>query len=76
MMANLIKHFKSKMKVIFKPAEKANRKAVLQSISDTEAHCIWDTLEEPDQSDDEITIQQEADAPKFHKLGRVPPVGQ
>ena len=38
---------------------------MLESISDTEAHCIWDTLEEPDQSDDEITIQQEADTPKF-----------
>ena len=64
-MANLIKHFKSKMKTIFEPAEKANRRAVLESISNTEAHCIWDMLKEPDQSDNKITIQQEADIPKF-----------
>ena len=64
-MLNLIKHFKSKMKIIFEPAEKANRRAVLESISDTEAHCIWDTLEDLDQSDDEMTIQEEADTPKF-----------
>ena len=64
-MANLIKHFKSKMKTVYEPAEKGNRRAVLESISDTEAHCIWDTLEDPDQSDDEVTIQEEADAPKF-----------
>ena len=65
MMANLVKHFKSKMKTIIKTAEKANRRAVLEFISDTEAHCIWDMLEDPDQSDDEITAQKEADAPKF-----------
>ena len=64
-MPNLIKHFKSKMKIIFEPAGKVNRWAVLESISDTEAHCIWDTLEDPDQSDDEMTIQEEAEAPKF-----------
>ena len=64
-MANLIKHFKSKMKIIFEPAKKANRRVVLESISDTEAHCIWDTPEDPDQSDDEVTIQEEADTPKF-----------
>ena len=64
-MANLIKCFKSKMKIIFEPAEKANRRVVLESISDTEAHCIWDTLEDLDQSDNGVTIQEEADAPKF-----------
>ena len=53
------------MKIIFEPAEKANRRVVLESISDTEAHCIWDTLEEPDQCNDEMTIQEETDAPKF-----------
>ena len=67
MVANLIKHFKSKIKIIFKPAEKANRRVVLESISYTEAHCIWDMLKDPDQSDNEITIQEEADAPKFVK---------
>ena len=50
------------MKIVFKPAEKANRRVVLESISDTEAHCIWDTLEDPDQSDNEMTIQEETDA--------------
>ena len=50
-MPNLIRHFKTKMKIFFTPAEKANRTAVLESISDAEAHCIWDTLEEPDNSD-------------------------
>ena len=64
-MPNLIRHFKTKMKILFKPAEKANRTVVLESISDAEAHCIWDTLEEPDDSDEEISIQQEEDAPKF-----------
>ena len=53
------------MEIVFEPAEKANRRAVLESISDTEAHCIWDTLEDLDQSDDELTIQEEADVPKF-----------
>ena len=64
-MPNLIRHFKAKMKILFEPAEKANRTAVLESISDAEAHCIWDTLEEPDDSDEEISVQQEDDAPKF-----------
>ena len=64
-MPNLIRHFKTKMKILFKPAEKANRTAVLESISYAEAHCIWDTLEEPDDSDEEISIQPENDAPKF-----------
>ena len=64
-MPNLIRHFKTKMKILFKPAEKANRTAVLESISNAEAHCIWDTLEEPDDSDKEISVQQEKDAPKF-----------
>ena len=64
-MPNLIRHFKAKMKILFEPAEKANRMVVLESISNAEAHCIWDTLEEPDDSDEEISIQQEEDAPKF-----------
>ena len=64
-MSNLIRHFKTKMKILFKPAEKANRTVVLESISDAEAHCIWDTLEELNDSDKEISIQQEEDAPKF-----------
>ena len=64
-MPNLIRHFQTKMKILFKPAEKANRTVVLEFISDAEAHCIWDTLEEPDDSDEEISIQQEEDAPKF-----------
>ena len=64
-MPNLIKHFKYKMKIVFEPAEKANRWAVLESISHTDAHCIWDTLEDLDQSDDEMTIQEEANTPKF-----------
>ena len=56
-MPNLIKQFKTKMKILFKPAEKANRMAVLESISDAEAHCIWDTLEDPDDTDEEISVQ-------------------
>ena len=64
-MPNLIKHFKIKLKILFKPAEKASRMAVLESISDAEAHCIWDTLEDPEESDEEISVQQEEDAPKF-----------
>ena len=62
---NLIKHFKTKMKILFELAEKANRTAVLESISDAESHCIWDTLEDPEESDKEISVQQEEDAPKF-----------
>ena len=64
-MPNLIKHFKTKMKILFEPAEKANRMAVLESISNAEAQCIWDTLEDPDDSDKEISVQQEEDAPKL-----------
>ena len=64
-MPNLIKHFKTKMKIFFKPAEKANRMAVLESISDAEAHCIWDTLDDPEESEKEISVQQEEDAPRF-----------
>ena len=64
-MPYLIRHFNAKMKTLFEPAEKANRMAVLESISNAEAHCILDTLEEPDDSDEEISIQQEEDAPKF-----------
>ena len=64
-MPNLIRDFKTKMKILFKPAEKANRTVVLESISNAEAHCIWDTLEEPDDSDEDISVQQEEDAPKF-----------
>ena len=64
-MPNLIRHFKAKIKILFKPAEKVNRMVVLESISNAEAHCIWDTLEEPDDSDEEISIEQEEDAPKF-----------
>ena len=64
-MPNLVRHFKTKIKILFEPAEKANRTAVLESISDAEAHCIWDTLEEPDDSDEEISVQKEEDAPKF-----------
>ena len=64
-MPNLIKHFKTKMKIFFKMAVKANRMVVLESISDAEAHCICDTLEDPEESDEEISIQEEEDAPKF-----------
>ena len=64
-MPNLIRHFKAKMKILFEPAEKANRMAVLESISDAEAHYIWDTPKEPDDSDEEISVQKEEDAPKF-----------
>ena len=46
-MPNLIKHFKTKMKILFEPAEKANRMAVLESISDAEAHCIWGHTRRP-----------------------------
>ena len=52
-MPNLIKHFKTKMKILFKLAEKANRTVALESISDAEAHCIWDTLDDPEESDEE-----------------------
>ena len=38
---------------------------MLESISDAETHCIWDTLEDPEESDEEISVQQEEDAPKF-----------
>ena len=64
-MHNLIKHFKTKMKILFKLAEITNRLVVLESISDAEGHCIWDTLEDPEESDEEISVQQEEDAPKF-----------
>ena len=64
-MPNLIRHFKTKMKIMFEPTEKSNRKVVLESINDAEARCVWDTLEDPDESDEEITIQQEEDTPKF-----------
>ena len=40
LMPNLIRHFKAKMKILFEPAEKANRMALLESISNAEAHCI------------------------------------
>ena len=53
------------MKILFEPAEKANRMVVLESISNAEAHCIWDTLEDPEESDEELSVQQEEDAPKF-----------
>ena len=64
-MPNLIKYFKTKMKILFKPAEKTDRMVVLESISDAEAHCIWDTLEDPEESEEEISVQQEEDGPKF-----------
>ena len=72
-MPNLIRHFKAKMKILFQPAEKANRTAVLESISDAEAHCIWDTLEEPDDSDKEISTTRRR-CTQIHELGRVPPI--
>ena len=59
-MPNLIKHFKTIMKILFEPAEKQ-----------TEWWC-WNpsvmqkpTAEDPEESDEEISVQQEEDAPKF-----------
>ena len=47
-MRDLVAHFKTKMKIPFKPAAKVSRKSVLNMITDKTGHCIWDTLEELD----------------------------
>ena len=58
----LIRDFKTEVKEMHKAVHKANRKAILESINDPAATCIWD----PDDADadtgppPEPTIQQEA----------------
>ena len=66
-MPDLIEQFKVQMKMVFEPAKKANQGEVLKSITDSGARCIWEHLEEPDDStdnDDEATIQEEVSSAK------------